>query len=185
MPTKMANLVIADRIFVWEYDTPHRARSYRGMGGMPPNQITDMNQPPTGLLNTEFSFGTCFLYKIPAPPKVRGKEDIAPPGQCVQLRGCPTPHCRYGPDKRMLHSLIIRFPLLKTSNVFRANIMVRLQFLLLDMRNRKLTLFPRKNLYPFRWKSVYSNQQLHVVIQLRAKPVEYYVFQPVRKWRQR
>ena len=35
-----------------------------------------------------FPLGTCFLYKILAPPRIVRERKIFPPGQCVQLRGC-------------------------------------------------------------------------------------------------
>ena len=46
--------------------------------GGPPNEKTDVNLPPTGLLTTEVLLGSCLVYKILAAPKMKGKENIAP-----------------------------------------------------------------------------------------------------------
>ena len=42
-----------------------------------PNEKTDMNLPPTGLLTKDFLLGTCFLYKNSCPPKW-GEREILP-----------------------------------------------------------------------------------------------------------
>ena len=44
---------------------------------MPPNEKTDINVPPTGLLTTEILVCACFFYKILAP-QGEGEEHIAP-----------------------------------------------------------------------------------------------------------
>ena len=44
---------------------------------MPPNETIDVNLPPTELLTIEFCYVPVPCKKF-LPPKVRGKEDIAP-----------------------------------------------------------------------------------------------------------
>ena len=63
-----------------------QARSCRGHGGNAPQMKNrhEFASPPTGLLTTEFSLGTCFLYAILAP-QGEGK------GRYCPLRSmCPT-----------------------------------------------------------------------------------------------
>ena len=50
-----------------------------GKGGNAPKWKNRHEFAPTGLLTTEFLLGTCFLYKILAPPKWEERKILPPP----------------------------------------------------------------------------------------------------------